>query len=351
MPSPSSLTRRKSTPSSLKFTRNDQPPGGGTKPLPTPSSIQHVLLLMVVHLCRKYLFIEEHVKICVYLGSIFVGSIISDFAPFPRTYFSRKDNIFNTYFVKLSWAWTLLFVVSFIYMTARVYTCRNWDMIKRHLLRIVVATGIWYVCTMFFVKVENNYGMCSKPLKINDKYHCTSSGHKWYAFSISGHSFILIYCAMLIKEEAKALIGWDGIKDMIRNEEYSRSTDGKEETQLYKLSDEELSNLKDDYSYFTPYIRGVFIGMSLLSILWDIMLISTIMYFHSMIEKFLGGVISILMWFVTYRFWYRRKGISPGLPGEGNVRIQDSCRSIWNLSQGAETLKSNSLLTLSLAIK
>ena len=75
----------------------------GTKPLPDPASIQQVLWLMVVHLCRKVLFVDPSIKVGIYIMLVFFGSILGDVLPIPNSYFSRKDNMFNVYFVKLSW--------------------------------------------------------------------------------------------------------------------------------------------------------------------------------------------------------------------------------------------------------
>jgi hypothetical protein len=89
----------------------------GTKPVPEPNSIPVIVFLMVVHLCRKILFIDPNIKVGFYIIFVFFGSILGDVLPIPKTYFSRKDNLFNVYFVKLSWGWTMVFVGSFVSKT------------------------------------------------------------------------------------------------------------------------------------------------------------------------------------------------------------------------------------------
>lgn len=126
----------------------------GTKPLPDPTSIQQILLLMVVHLCRKILFVDPNIKVGIYIILVFFGSILGDVLPIPGSYFSRKDNIFNVYFVKLSWGWTMLAVGSFVYLTSSVYSCGDSSKVRRHLMRLIIATGVWYFWTNFFVFVE-----------------------------------------------------------------------------------------------------------------------------------------------------------------------------------------------------
>ncbi|CAB3251656.1 unnamed protein product [Arctia plantaginis] len=120
-------------------------------------------------------------------------------------------------------------------------------------------------------------------------------------------------------EEAKAINGWERIKDYIRDEKYARSIDDKSARMnpLKNISTDELNILKMCYENFTPYVRAFLIGIAMLQLLWDVMLVSTILYYHIMVEKFISGVIAILTWFVTYRVWYTIPNILPNLPGEG----------------------------------
>lgn len=151
---------KQSTSSSLNFrpqadaNKNDKK---GNKPLPDPTSVQQVLLLMIVHLCRKVLFIDPNIKVGVYILLVFFGSILGDVLPIPPTYFSRKDNFFNIYFVKLSWGWTMTFVGSFVYLSSSIYTCGDPIKVRKHLLRLIVATINWFFWTKLFVYVEERY--------------------------------------------------------------------------------------------------------------------------------------------------------------------------------------------------
>nr|CAG4644046.1 EOG090X07YX [Lepidurus arcticus] len=298
----------------------------GTKPLPDPTSVPQVLLLMLVHICRKILFIDPSIKVGVYLLVVFAGSVVSDTLPMPRSYFSRKENSFNQYFVKLSWAWTMIVVGVFMYLTTRIYCCGEELKIRRHFCRLVTATAFWWFWTSSFVHFEENYGYCSKAQQ-QTKKHCLAKGATWQTLSVSGHSFILVYCSLIIMEEAKALIGWEGIKDCIRIEEHNRTVicadDDKEDTGLELLPRDQFEKLKEDYRRFTPYVRALFIAMTGLAVLWDVMLIATVLYFHTMVEKFLASAIAVLVWFFTYRYWYRGRTLSPGLPGDGLFRYMN----------------------------
>nr|SVE91201.1 EOG090X07YX [Daphnia sinensis] len=306
----------------------------GTKPLPEPTSIQQVLLLMVVHLCRKILFIDPNIKVGIYIMLVFFGSILGDVLPIPNSYFSRKDNIFNVYFVKLSWGWTMIFVGSFVYLTSSVYSCGDKTKIRKHMLRLLFATFMWFFWTKLFVTIEESYGYCSKPIvrSSNSRKQCLSKGLSWNSFSLSGHTFILIYCALIIMEEAKALVSWEAIKDHLRNEDHNRSSEESgSATPLDCLSAEQLLFVRDKYEKFTPFIRLSFIAMAVLALLWDIMLMATIIYFHSTPEKFVASVIAVLLWFFSYRFLFSRRLLGIPLPGEGSFRYMNPAQPLQML--------------------
>nr|CAG4640951.1 EOG090X07YX [Eulimnadia texana] len=297
----------------------------GTKPLPDPSSIPQVLLLMVVHVCRRILFVDPSIKVGIYILAVFIGSILSDVLPIPRTYFSRKDNLFNVYFVKLSWGWTISVVGAFVYLTSSVYCCGERIKIRQHVTRLVIATLMWFFWTKSFVFVEEGYGYCSKTQVRHDRKLCLSKGLTWHSFSISGHTFILIYCTLIIMEEAKALVGWEGIKDFIRMEDHNRTSneEARDGTALELLTEDQFVQVKEKYEKYTPYVRFLFIAMAVLSLIWDVMLTSTVIYFHTTPEKFLASVVAVLVWFFTYRFWFINKYFGISLPGEGLFRYMN----------------------------
>lgn len=293
----------------LKWSQQRKLGSVGKRPLPEPTSIQSVIVMIVLHVCRRIVLFETELKIAVYLAALFCGSLVCDFAPLPRTYFARKSNLFNYYFVKWGWAWTLLSVSIFLGLTSFVYCCGNKDRIRRHFYRLGIGTLMWFSWTKSFVLLESYTASCMSG-KYNTRANCILAGSVWKGFDISGHAFLLIYCSLLIAEEAKAIRGWERIGDLIRNEEFE------EESPLKPLSEHELAHLKDNYTRLTPYVRSAFVCLTLFSILWDVMLVATIIYFHSMVQKVVGGVIAILMWYLTYKWWFKQPS-SPGLPGQG----------------------------------
>lgn len=290
----------------------------GTRPTTSPASVQEVLFTILLLFCKRIVFFDVNLKVVLYLGSLFLISLIGDFTPYPKTYFARSDNVLNVYFVKLGWAWTLAACVPFVVLTSRILCCGNTErLLKHHLLRMAIATIFWFVWTKSFNLIESAYGRCNVR-NFNSKSTCLKAGHFWNGFDISGHAFILIYSSLVIIEEARPIIGWDSIKEHLRNEEYNRATrEALNTNPLRNLSNTEFQTLKTIYEKYTPYIRLLFIAMTVLQLLWDVMLVCTMMYYHRMIEKVLSGLIAILTWFLTYRVWYPTQSAFPSAAGSG----------------------------------
>lgn len=298
---------------------NGNPEPKGTKPTSDPTSISEILTLMVLYVCKKSLFFDTNIKVAIYLGCLFLISLVADVMPIPKTYLSRSDNIFNRYFVKFAWGWNLTLLLPFMIFTSLVYCCGDKNrIVKHHILRLGIATFFWWFWTSMFNYIEASFGRCGN-LSFGTKTTCLREGHVWNGFDLSGHSFILIYGSLFIIEETRCIVNWDAIKEHIRLEEYNRMN---KDTQLSSnplrsLTEKELKILKINYEKYTPYIRILLIVIAIFQVMWDIMLVCTMLYYHVMVEKFLGGAAAILTWFLTYRMWYTIPSLLPKLPGEG----------------------------------
>lgn len=158
----------------------------------------------------------------------------------------------------------------------------------------------------------------------DSKVSCLKGGHFWKGFDISGHAFILIYSSLVLIEEAKPIIGWDNIKEHLRNEEYNRKQNDMSPSSnpLRNLNDTEIESLKFLYTKYTPTIRLLFVAMTILQLLWDVMLVGTMLYYHRMVEKVLSGIIAICTWFFTYRAWYPSTSLLPDPAGKGAFNYQ-----------------------------
>lgn len=307
-------TRRTARNSSTEQKTNDDqwPSSRVRKPLPEPPSILHVMTLVVMHLCKKVVFFSIHVRIFAYITLLFALSSITDVLPMPKMPFSNANRFVNAYFVKLGWFWTLLLSVPFVFMTSYTYCCGKKGMIAKHLFRLLVATAFWYFWVNLFVYIEGLYGLCSDRPEMKTKSACLRSASKWMGFDLSGHTFILIYSNLVLIEEMRPILGWEGIADLIRDESHGRDHNIANYGPLRGLSMSDFDATKTQYRRFLPWVRLNFVLVTLVSITWDVMLISTIIYFHAMPEKLISGFIAIGTWYVTYRICYERQKISPG---------------------------------------
>jgi len=319
----SSTTSSQAGGAAMKYRPPRETPREETKgklPCAEAASVQQVILMMVVHLCRKVLYgLDVSYRVCIYVLGILMISVVSDYKTptANRSYFAQSDNFLNSWFAKCAWFWTGLLLSSFIYMTSNTYSCGRVGVIKNNLSRLAIASIVWYSVTSFFQVVEAKTGVCELT-RYHRKESCLSHGHLWRGFDLSGHCFLLIFCNLVMHEEGKAYLGWERIKDHIRTEEHKRVADdtSRADTPLSKLKNEEFLALRTLYPKNTPVVRLLFCLMALLTLLWDFMLLITVLYYHMMIEKVVASGVAVLAWFGLYKFIYKQS-LSPGLPGEG----------------------------------
>ncbi|XP_027601706.1 fat storage-inducing transmembrane protein 2 [Pipra filicauda] len=228
------------------------------------------------------------------LAIALLGSALKDSDLVPDTPLRNKRNPLNVYFVKVAWAWTLWLLLPFIalttYQLARTKLLygrtRSALLALRRLSGLAVGTAVWFGCTQLFVYIENLTGECSVPAKPGDaprlyatKRECHQDSGVWNGFDISGHCFLLSYCALMILEEVAVLEG---------------------------LSMDHSSRLR-------VVVNVLFVSLCLLAVIWVFMFLCTALYFHDFSQKLLGVLIGLSGWYGTYRFWYL-KPFSPGLP-------------------------------------
>lgn len=195
----------------------------GTKPLAEAPTILNVLYMMVVHFCRRVLYgADISIRVGFYVLGTMIVSVIGDFSKENTTsFFANPENFLNSYFVKLGWGWTLTLVGIFVGLTSFTTSCGNKDVMRNQGIRLAMGTLVWFTFTTIFEIIEYRSGICSVT-KYLTKSTCAAKGYKWRGFDISGHCFLLIWNNLFILEEAKAYLGWERIKDMLRNEEHKR---------------------------------------------------------------------------------------------------------------------------------
>lgn len=184
--------------------------------------------------------------------------------------------------MKFAWGWTLCLLLPFISLTNYCAT-QNVLVVLRRLSSLLVSTAIWHVCTGTFLHIEDITGSCYKSSSLDvvlqghsSKLHCQKAGGFWNGFDISGHSFLLSYCTLVILEEVAV-----------------------------------MHNLCASWN--RRLVDGLFLALCCLTMIWLLMFLSTAIYFHDIYQKLFGTLVGLLAWYGTYRFWYLRP-MSPGLP-------------------------------------
>uniref|UniRef100_A0A4X2JXM1 Fat storage inducing transmembrane protein 2 n=1 Tax=Vombatus ursinus TaxID=29139 RepID=A0A4X2JXM1_VOMUR len=191
----------------------------------------------------------------------------------------------SRYFVKVAWGWTFILLLPFIALTNYHLTGKAGVVLKR-LCILLVGTAIWYVSTSVFLHIEYFTGSCYKSPALesvqkeyNSKEDCRKGGGFWHGFDISGHSFLLTYCALVIVEEMAVL--------------------------------QEVTMDRSHSLYFT--LTSLVVALGCLAYIWIWMFFCTAVYFHDLSQKVFGTLFGLVGWYGTYGFWYL-KPFSPGLP-------------------------------------
>nr|XP_056701227.1 acyl-coenzyme A diphosphatase FITM2 [Euleptes europaea] len=219
------------------------------------------------------------------LGLTLGGSLVKEWAPLPESYLSNKRNLLNVYFVKIAWAWTLWLLLPFIGIT-NYHVTRNALVVLRRLTALLVGTVVWYACTRVFLHIEDLTGSCYKSPALDalhrqhpSKLQCQQAGGFWHGFDISGHSFLLSYCALMIVEEMAVM----------------HSLKTSRNPRLHMV------------------VSCLFLALSCLTVIWLFMFLTTAIYFHDFSQKLFGTSVGLMAWYGTYRVWYLTP-FSPGLP-------------------------------------
>ncbi|CAF0730918.1 unnamed protein product [Didymodactylos carnosus] len=289
-----------------------------------PQDLFNIFKNLVLFFCRRVIFAPPNTKIIIYFCMIFIGSVLKDFNLSPQTYLANKQNLLNSYFAKLGWGSTIMLLSLFVYLTSLIYTKGNYNLIMKHLLRLLIAIGVWYIITSLFQYIESVAGYC-KHLKYSksNRQICLSSGYEWQeAYNLSDHTFLLIYLLLVVNEEVKSYDeGWKRLELL-----YEQNS-GKVKQQQQNIGDISSSTKFDHidslrFRKLSLTIKCLYISLALLTMLWEFMLLSTALYFHHIVHKLGAALLAVIMWFITYRYWYKQRSaisnpFTPCLPGDG----------------------------------
>lgn len=282
-------------------------------PVAEPTSFSQVFVALVMYGCKRYLMVDTNWKVGLYLCGVTVVSLFTDLFPFPATYFSSSKNPLNVYLVKWGLAWTLVLIGPFIYLTSTTYCIDDKKIVfRRHLSRILVIVFWWFLCVSLMNYVEHITGICtSGSAEHFNKYVCKMAGYSWKSWDPSGHAFLLCYSLLVISEEVKCFSTWSTISEVIENK------DGKPS---WNLSPDDAETLRYLYKQNTPFVQCLIVLLTFLQFTWEVMLLATSVYFHTMPSKLVGLSLAILGWFLTYQWWYKQIDAVPSRPGMGKFR-------------------------------
>ena len=239
VPIPSS-TNGPTTRSQTRTTQIDSPPIAGSPFLPTPL---------------------EAILLSIYPGTLLLGSIFSTLHPVTRnaryqpqlqsyppgeapSYFAKKSNVFNQYFVKIGWFWTTLAFVLLLISHSSLGPPLKLQITKRRiqaLTRYALVTIVWIAVTQWFFGpaiIDRSFkwtgGQCEivhdtfegemKRQEMGDVREvvtnaaCKAIGGQWAGgHDISGHVFLLILgSTMLWLELLPAVLKMEGLREARR---------------------------------------------------------------------------------------------------------------------------------------
>lgn len=232
------------------------------------------------------LYSHPSVKVKVLFVMVLIASGICSVSFAPRTYFDDKRNLLNRVFVKFSWGWTLLLLLPLVALSSYVYEKGSRVDVLKNLLRIGLAHVIWYVVTTGFRILDHAVGTCSNAAH-EHRSACHNNGSTWYGFDISGHTFLLSYCILVITEECipVAPTVWQQAGNIIS-------------------SVVEPGHLLKAYLKISLVMSALRLCAVILILLATLMVLTTNLYFHTMPEKILGFLIASTCWYITYHHIY-----------------------------------------------
>lgn len=241
------------------------------------------------------------------------------------SYFARKSNIFNVFFVKRGWAWITVAFAAF------VFTHPSTAVGSRRLrasLRWVAVTTLWFLVTQWCFGapiIDRGFrwtgGRCEfaeREVQMGDTsigemvtgMACKAAGGKWKGgHDISGHVFLLsLGTAFLMQEVGWPILRWSGWQAeercVVMSDGALKSANIEAEAPVGHGAGKPALGLG------TNFALGV-MGLSI----W--MLLMTAIYFHTWFEKFTGLLTAITAYSIVYTVPRFVPGIRQviGLPG------------------------------------
>ncbi|KEY66561.1 hypothetical protein S7711_09407 [Stachybotrys chartarum IBT 7711] len=230
------------------------------------------------------------------------------------SYFARKSNIFNVFFVKRGWGWTSLALALFLLTHPSVGVPGTLTLTRRRAragLRWVLATTWWFLVTQWcfgapvidrgfrwtggkceIAEVEVAMGDTSVGEMVT-AVACKAAGGRWKGgHDISGHVFLLVLSiGFLAQEVVWPVMRWTGWRKeercVVMPDGALKSANVEAETRVGEGAGKAALTIGGQAAF------GV-IGLSL----W--MLLMTAIYFHTWFEKLTGLVTALIALYAVY---------------------------------------------------
>ncbi|KAL2074433.1 hypothetical protein VTL71DRAFT_8211 [Oculimacula yallundae] len=328
MESPSITPRR-----SQRIQKLASSPGATDESLPRATDTTAISLSSSKMTTRRSPFLPtslETILISVYPATLLVGSLFglldpaaraspynattqSHFANTAPSYFAKKSNIFNVFFVKQGWAWVTFGYLFFLFThpatgpTALAITPKR----LRGLFRYSLVTLWWIFVTQWFFGpaiIDRGFtltgGQC-ELVEAADAGHvemdttrqfvtgvaCKAVGGKWKGgHDISGHVFLLVLGSMFLFEEVfHVVLRAGGAKEertIIMNDGAVKSAE------VEAQSEKGLAD-SSSWTLAAKFVLGI-------GALCLYMLLMTAAYFHTWFEKFTGLLVAFSGIFLVY---------------------------------------------------
>ncbi|XP_068213720.1 acyl-coenzyme A diphosphatase FITM2-like [Palaemon carinicauda] len=260
----------------------------------------------VVYWCNTYLHISPKWKVMYYILSLCIFSMLKETHPSHLDILTGKHSILNQVFVKLGWLWTSSIFALYGLLSLSIHK-KPFPILGRLCVRYVVTTLIFYIwCAVIFPMVESYTGAClHKRIQVFDitKRECLKRrGYEYDSFDISGHSYLMTYCVLILMEESKESLYFLQLSRYLRKAEIPVK-----DSDHPLLDRNEAAQLETNFNVMRPIILISYLAVFFLCILWDFMLIITTIYYHTFSEKVLGSILAMCMWYLLYNFIFSKK--------------------------------------------
>lgn len=287
--------------------------------------------------------ILESVFLGIYPLTLLLGSLFSFFHPSTRqatyqphtqayavddapSYFAKKSNLFNVYFVKIGWVWITLAFFLFAFSHPSLGPSLDFTKITRRraqaTARYATVTLVWILVTQWCFGppiIDRSFrwtgGKCQAIYSDSENAElerekmgdvemafthaaCKAVGGRWAGgHDISGHVFLLILgSAMLWLELLPAVLKMEGLREARR----ILTSDGLVRSAAFSAVEQgESAGQKPNMDVPKKLGWGMKGSLTVAGLSWW-MLLMTAAYFHTWFEKFTGLLVAFIAVYTVY---------------------------------------------------